>query len=139
MIQRQSGSVSFTQCHCCKETRWLESGVCHSVGEGVLLSRHDTFYKCFYLLGSKDFDMFIWICSVSSNASFLSFVLHLLPMRPTMCRSTCVFWTMRWPTPTSASATLWQYTTVAGISDLFLLTFSSFCLKIFSVISDFLF
>lgn len=68
MIQRQSGSVSFTQCHYRKETRWIESGVRHSV-RACCCSVMTHPINCVHLLSSKDCDMFVCIRSVS----------HLMP------------------------------------------------------------
>lgn len=68
MIQRQSGSVSFTQCHYCKETRWIESGVCHSV-RACCWSVMTHPINCIHLLTLKDCDIFVCVRSVS----------HLMP------------------------------------------------------------
>lgn len=70
MIQRQSGSVSFTQCHYCKETRWIESGVCHSV-RACCCSVMTHPMNCIHLLSLKDCDMFVCILSVSHPYSCL--------------------------------------------------------------------
>lgn len=119
VIHRQSGSVSFTQCHCCKETRWRARGMCHSAVAcccGVItrsinyiyLSRFKRLWHIF--LSVFGIDQFVTACL------FPVFFLAL-PCLCTMDRSTYVSSTMRWPTPTNASATLWQCTMAAGDSD----------------------
>lgn len=67
------------------------------------------------------FFVYVWNWSGVTTCLFLVFFLAL-PYLCTMDRSTYVSSTMRWPTPTNASATLWQCTMAAGDSD-FLKTF----------------
>lgn len=66
------------------------------------------------------FFVYVWNWSIC-HCLFLVYFLAL-PCLCTMDRSTYVSSTMRWPTPTNASATLWQCTMAAGDSD-FLKTF----------------
>lgn len=130
MAQWQSGSVSFTQCHYCKETRWLASGVCHPVKGGVFCWSVVTHSVNAFICWVEE-TLICWfglVLSLLMPHSRLLSCSSSLCVPWIMCRSTCVFLTTRWPIPTNASATLWQYMMAAGDSDIFLYTFSLFCL-----------
>lgn len=73
MIHRQSGSVSFTQCHCCKEPRWIARGMCHSAAAcccGVITCS----INCIYLSRFKRlwhiFFVYVWNWSFCLYMSF---------------------------------------------------------------------